>query len=108
MAMTGTPSIAASSMSEMHSPVLPLPVIPTQTACVTRSRAVVEDRRLEDRAGLEVVFAAEVEEAEFLEVVHGGMLADAEGTEWVLEAPVPTAASVPPSTQASTGTDRIG
>ena len=38
MAITGTPSIAASSMSARHSPVLPLPVMPTQTACVTRSR----------------------------------------------------------------------
>ena len=31
------PSIAASSISPMHSPVFPLPVMPTQTACVTRS-----------------------------------------------------------------------
>ena len=34
----GTPSIAASSMSERHNPVLPLPVMPTHTAWVTRSR----------------------------------------------------------------------
>ena len=32
MASTGMPSIAASSMSPMHRPVLPLPVMPTQTA----------------------------------------------------------------------------
>ena len=36
--MAGTPSMAASSMSERQSPVLPLPVMPTQTACVTRCR----------------------------------------------------------------------
>ncbi len=34
----GMPSSAASSRSEMHSPVLPLPVMPTQTAWVVRSR----------------------------------------------------------------------
>ena len=34
IAITGMPSIAASSSSDRHSPVLPLPVIPTQTACV--------------------------------------------------------------------------
>ncbi len=34
----GMPSSAASSSSEMHSPVLPLPVMPTQTAWVVRSR----------------------------------------------------------------------
>jgi len=37
MAIVGTPSMAASSMSDRQSPVLPLPVMPTQTACVTRS-----------------------------------------------------------------------
>ncbi len=37
MAMTGMPSMAASSSSVRQSPVLPLPVIPTQTACVVRS-----------------------------------------------------------------------
>ena len=37
MASTGTPSIAASSISDRPSPVLPLPVMPTITACVTRS-----------------------------------------------------------------------
>ncbi len=36
--MAGTPSIAASSSSVKHSPVLPLPVMPTHTACVVRSR----------------------------------------------------------------------
>ncbi len=36
--IAGTPSIAASSMSERQRPVLPLPVMPTHTACVTRSR----------------------------------------------------------------------
>ncbi|AMV37913.1 hypothetical protein VT85_10790 [Planctomyces sp. SH-PL62] len=34
IAMTGMPSIAASSNIATQSPVLPLPVIPTQTACV--------------------------------------------------------------------------
>ena len=38
MAITGTPSIAASSISDRQRPVLPLPVMPTQTAWVTRSR----------------------------------------------------------------------
>ena len=38
MAITGTPSIAASSITDRHRPVLPLPVMPTQTPCVTRSR----------------------------------------------------------------------
>ncbi len=38
MAITGTPSMAASSISPTHRPVLPLPVIPTHTAWVTRSR----------------------------------------------------------------------
>ncbi len=39
MAMAGTPSMAASSSSARHKPVLPLPVMPTQTACVVRSLA---------------------------------------------------------------------
>jgi hypothetical protein len=34
----GMPSSAASSSNEMQRPVLPLPVMPTQTACVVRSR----------------------------------------------------------------------
>ena len=34
----GTPSMAASSSSVTHSPVLPLPVMPTHTAWVVRSR----------------------------------------------------------------------
>jgi len=38
MAIAGTWSIAASSSRLRQSPVLPLPVMPTQTACVTRSR----------------------------------------------------------------------
>ena len=38
IAMTGTPSMAASSISDRQRPVLPLPVMPTQTAWVTRSR----------------------------------------------------------------------
>ena len=33
----GTPSSAASSMTPTQSPVLPEPVMPTQTACVVRS-----------------------------------------------------------------------
>jgi hypothetical protein len=33
----GIPSSAASSMTMTPSPVLPLPVMPMQTACVTRS-----------------------------------------------------------------------
>ena len=37
--LAGIPSIAASSRSETQSPVLPLPVIPTQTAWVVRSLA---------------------------------------------------------------------
>jgi hypothetical protein len=36
MAIVGTPSIAASSIIDRHSPVLPLPVMPTQSAWVTR------------------------------------------------------------------------
>jgi hypothetical protein len=39
MMIIGTWSIAASSIRSMHRPVLPLPVIPTQTAWVVRSRA---------------------------------------------------------------------
>jgi hypothetical protein len=39
MMMAGTPSIAASSSSEMPRPVFPEPVMPTMTACVVRSRA---------------------------------------------------------------------
>ena len=35
--IAGMPSIAASSSKSMQRPVLPLPVMPTQTACVTRS-----------------------------------------------------------------------
>ncbi len=38
IAMAGTPSIAASSSSDRHRPVLPLPVMPMQTAWVVRSR----------------------------------------------------------------------
>ena len=38
MAITGTPSIAASSITDRQRPVLPLPVMPTQTPWVTRSR----------------------------------------------------------------------
>ena len=37
MTIDGMPSIAASSSRAMHNPVLPLPVMPTQTPCVTRS-----------------------------------------------------------------------
>ena len=37
MQIAGMPSIAASSSSDRHRPVLPLPVMPTQTACVVRS-----------------------------------------------------------------------
>ena len=37
MTIAGIPSIAASSKRAMHRPVLPLPVMPTQTACVKRS-----------------------------------------------------------------------
>ena len=37
MTMAGMPSIAASSSSPMQRPVLPLPVMPTHTAWVTRS-----------------------------------------------------------------------
>jgi hypothetical protein len=37
MASAGMPSMAASSSSPMQSPVLPLPVIPTQTPWVVRS-----------------------------------------------------------------------
>ena len=38
MQIAGTPSIAASSSSDRQRPVLPLPVMPTQTAWVVRSR----------------------------------------------------------------------
>ena len=38
MAMAGMPSMAASSSSERQRPVLPLPVMPMQTAWVVRSR----------------------------------------------------------------------
>ena len=38
MQIAGMPSMAASSSSVRHRPVLPLPVMPTQTACVVRSR----------------------------------------------------------------------
>ncbi len=38
MTRAGTPSIAASSSSDTQRPVLPLPVMPMQTACVVRSR----------------------------------------------------------------------
>jgi len=37
MMIAGMPSIAASSSSVIHKPVFPLPVMPTHTACVTRS-----------------------------------------------------------------------
>ena len=37
MTIAGMPSMAASSSSARHRPVLPLPVMPTQTAWVTRS-----------------------------------------------------------------------
>src|SRR5450830_1746882 len=37
IAMTGTPSIRASSMRSMDRPVLPDPVMPTMTPCVVRS-----------------------------------------------------------------------
>ena len=37
MQMAGMPSMAASSSSARHRPVLPLPVMPTHTACVVRS-----------------------------------------------------------------------
>ncbi len=36
--LLASPSMAASSSSERHSPVLPLPVMPTHTACVVKSR----------------------------------------------------------------------
>ncbi len=39
MRMAGTPSRAASSSRARHRPVLPEPVMPTQTACVVRSLA---------------------------------------------------------------------
>ncbi len=38
MAIAGMPSSAASSSSDTHRPVLPLPVMPMQTAWVVRSR----------------------------------------------------------------------
>ena len=44
MTIAGMPSMAASSSSARHRPVLPLPVMPTQTAWVTRSLRVVEDQ----------------------------------------------------------------
>ena len=37
MTSAGMPSSAASSSSEMHRPVMPLPVMPTHTAWVVRS-----------------------------------------------------------------------
>ena len=37
IAITGTPSIAASSSKAKQSPVLPDPVIPSTTPCVTKS-----------------------------------------------------------------------
>ncbi len=38
MQIAGMPSMAASSSKARHRPVLPLPVMPTHTACVVRSR----------------------------------------------------------------------
>ena len=70
MAIAGMPSMAASSSSARHSPVLPLPVMPTQTACVTRSLRVVEQQVVGGLARREVVLAAEVEDAELFEVLH--------------------------------------
>ena len=48
IAMAGIPSMAASSRSERHRPVFPLPVMPTHTAWVTSSR---ESRRSGWNAG---------------------------------------------------------
>ena len=62
MAMAGTPSIAASSSSDRQSPVLPLPVMPRQTAWVTRSRESYRTSASGPPAVFEVVLPAEVEE----------------------------------------------
>ena len=48
MTMAGMPSIAASSSSAMHRPVLPLPVMPTQTRVGGQVLGVVEDRLVGD------------------------------------------------------------
>ena len=75
MAMTGTPSMAASSMSDRHNPVLPLPVMPTQTAWVDEVARVVEHRLVQRVACRHVVSTSEVEEAQLFEVLHRGMVA---------------------------------
>ena len=70
MAIAGMPSSAASSNSEMHRPVLPLPVMPTHTACVVRSLLSYSSGLASRLAGRQIVRPAEIERAELVDVGH--------------------------------------
>ena len=70
--------MAASSMSDRHRPVLPLPVMPDADGVGDEVARVVEDRVVEWLAGVGVVGPAEVEEAQLLEVLHGLSYAEAQ------------------------------
>ena len=71
MQIAGTPSIAASSSKLMQRPVFPLPVIPTQAACVVRSFESYKDRGVLDRLRLCVEPSPEIKDAQLLEIDHG-------------------------------------
>ena len=54
----------------MHSPVLPLPVMPTQTAWVVRSLLSYSSGSGSRLAGRQIVRPAEIERAELVDVGH--------------------------------------
>ena len=75
MAITGTPSIAASSISDKAQPGLAAAGHADADGVGHEVARVVEDGRFELFPGVEVVVATEVEEAELLEVLHRRIVA---------------------------------
>lgn len=67
----GMPSIAASSIREIHKPVFPLPVIPMHTACVTKSLESYSSKS-SNRDFRKVVETTQIENPEFIKILHMG------------------------------------
>ncbi len=63
-------SIAASSSKLRQSPVLPLPVIPTQTAWVTRSLESYRQEALFGFLVFQVIRPAQIKRAQLLVILH--------------------------------------